>query len=267
MTEAERLFNQVFKRWSSRIGFIFSFRRATYEGMQGARNAIEAGNARFVDGLVNGPDYDKIFLNKTGFFEAVPPEKLSRQLTETTVGQAQIAVDAASIVFAHSVLDAAALDYCRVTALAAPGDWESVIDQRQVKLSDLRGANYEQILRKKLDEFFEQLEWESLLKKADYLLARCKPAPNWSPMNDYIYERDRLKRLDDYRHEVIHGTGPLQGIAAAEEEVDYLTRTVLFFLGLVNLRYGLQLDPFYIFTGKELPPQVIKAMTGNEVGG
>ena len=57
-----------------------------------------------------------------------------------TVGLAQIGVDAASIVFAHSVLDAAALDYCRVTALVAPGDWESVIDQRQVKLSDLRGA-------------------------------------------------------------------------------------------------------------------------------
>ena len=86
-------------------------------------------------------------------------------------------------------------------------------------------------------------------------------------MNDYIYDRDRLKKVDDYRHEVIHGISPLHGIAAAEEEVDYLTRTVLFFLGLVNLRYGLRLDPFYVFTGKELPPQVIKAMTGNEAGG
>lgn len=267
MTEAERLFNQVFKRWSSRVGFILSFRRATYEGMQGAQKAIEAGNARFVDGLVRDPDYDKIFLDKKGFFEAVPPERLRHEMTEVTVRQAQIGVDAASIVFAHSVLDAAALDYCRVTALVAPGDWESVIDQRQIKLCDLRGANYEQILSKKLDEFFEQLERESLLKKADYLFARCKPPADWSPMHDYVYDRDRLRKLDDYRHEVIHGTSPPQGIAAAEEEVDYLTRTVLFFLGLVNLRYGLRLDPFYVFTGKELPPQVIKAITGNEAGG
>ena len=264
MTEAERLFNHVYKRWLSQVGFILSFRRATYEGMQGARKSIEAGNTQYVDGLMRRPDYNKIFLDKKGFFDAFPPERLSHELTEMTVGQAQIGVDAASIVFAHSVLDGAALDYCRVTALVAPNDWESVIDQRQVKVSDLRGASYEQILSKKLDEFFEQLERESLLKKADYLFARCKPAANWSPMNNYIYDRDRLKKLDDYRHQVIHGINRLERIASADEEVDYLTRTVLFFMGLIDLRYGRRLDPFFIFTGKELLPQKMNAMPVNE---
>jgi len=267
MTEAEKLFNQIYKRWLSRVGFILSFRRATHEGIHGALKTIQAQNAQYVDGLVSGPDYDKIIVDKKGFFEALPPEKLSRQMTELTVRQAQIGVDAASIVFAHSVLDAAALDYCRVTALVAPGDWESVIDQRQIRLCDFRGVGYEQMLTRKLDEFFEQLERESLLKKADYLFARCKPPANWSPMHNYAYDRDRLKKLDDYRHEVIHGISAPQEIAAAEEEVDYLTRTVLYFMGLVNLRYGLRLDPFYVFTGKELPPQGMKAMTGNEAGG
>ena len=42
MTEAETLFNNVFKRWISQVSFILSFRRATCEGMQGARKAIEA---------------------------------------------------------------------------------------------------------------------------------------------------------------------------------------------------------------------------------
>jgi hypothetical protein len=260
MTEAERLFNQVYKRWLSRVGFILSFRWTSFEGTKGAKEAIEERNTRFVDDLMRSPDYDKIFLDKNGFFEAIPPEKLSHEMSEMTVNQAQVAVDAASIVFAHSVLDAAAFDYCRVTALVAPGEWSPVVDQRQIRLSDLRGTDYEQILRTKLDEFFEQLERESLLKKADYLFARCKPPANWSPMHDYIYDRDRLKKLDDYRHEVIHGKDPLQGIDSAEQEVDYLTRTVLFFLGLVNLRYGLRLDPFYVHTGKELPPQIRMAL-------
>ena len=76
-------------------------------------------------------------------------------------------------------------------------------------------------------------------------------------MHDYVYDRDRLEKLDDYRHEVIHGINPLQAIATPEGDVDYLLRTVLFFLGLVNLRYGLRLDPFYIFTGKELPEAML----------
>jgi len=83
-------------------------------------------------------------------------------MTEATVRQAQVVVDAASIVLAHSFLDGAAFDYCRVTTLVAPRDWESVLEQRQIKLSEARELGYEQVLKKKLDEFLEQLERESL---------------------------------------------------------------------------------------------------------
>jgi len=108
---------------------------------------IEKENAFFVDEIRRGSDFDKLFLDKTAFFNAIPPEKMIEKLTELTISQAQIAADAASIIFAHSFLDGAAFDFCRVTALAAPRDWESLIDQRQIKLSDLRESNYEQILR------------------------------------------------------------------------------------------------------------------------
>ncbi len=72
-------------------------------------------------------------------------------------------------------------------------------------------------------------------------------------MHGYVHERGRLKRLDDYRHEVIHGGSIADGIPNAAEEVDYLMKTVLFFQGLVNLRYGLMLNPYYVMTGQELP--------------
>ena len=71
------------------------------------------------------------------------------------------------------MVDATAFDYCRVTALVAPRDWESSVDQRQVKLTDFRGKDYDQVLRQKLDEFFEQFETESLLKKTDLLFANA----------------------------------------------------------------------------------------------
>jgi hypothetical protein len=254
MTEAEKLFNQIFMRWRNREGFILSFRRTSFTAITAATTIIKEENTHFVDQMMRGPDFDKLFLDKAGFCEVMPPAKIVESMTQMTLSQAQVAVDAASIVFANSFIDGAALDYCRVTALVAPRDWESVLDQRQIKLSDLRESNYDQILRTKLDEFFGQLERESLLKKIDHLFARCRPPEKWSPMHDYVFDRERLERLDRYRHDVIHGNGPVQELAGAEDEVDYLMRLVLFLQGLVNLRYGLRLEPFYALTGKERPP-------------
>jgi len=225
--------------------------------MKAARAKIQAEKVRFVVDLLQGTEYDKLFIDKAGFFKVIPPEKLIEVMTEETVRQAQVPVDAASIVFAHSFLDGAAFDYCRVTILVVLRDWESVVDQRQVKLSEVRELGYDQALKRKLDEFLERLERESLLKKADLLFARCQPPEKWSPTHDYAYDRDRLQRLDDYRHEVIHGERLGKGIGNADAEVDYLMRTVLFLMGLVNLRYKVMINPFYSMTGKEPPPAVV----------
>jgi len=257
MTEAEKLFNQVYKRWFDRQSFLLSFRITSDQGIKAARENIRAEKARFVDTLTKAGEYDKLLVDKAGFFKAMPPEKLIEEMTETTVRQGQLGIDAASIVFAHSLLDGAAIDYCRVTALVSPRDWESVLDRQQIKLSEARDLGYERALRMKLDEFFDKLERESLMKKADLLLARCQPPENWTPIHDYSYDRHRLKRLDDYRHEIIHGDSLGNGIKNASEEVNYLSGTVLYFMGLVNLRYKLMIDPYYSLVGQELPMRPI----------
>lgn len=66
-------------------------------------------------------------------------------------------------------------------------------------------------------------------------------------MNNYEYDRVRLERLDTYRHGVIHGKSLGRAFTNADDEVDYLMRTALFYMGLVNLRYGLQINPLYVF--------------------
>ncbi len=205
MTEAEKLFSQIFQRYINRQSFILSFRLTSDQGMKAARERIAAEKVTFVNAMLEGNDYDKIFIDKASFFKEIPPEKLVENMTEETVRNAQVAVDTASIVFAHSLLDGALFDYCRVTALAAPRDWESVLDQRQIKISEARDLKYEEVLKKKLDEYLEQLERESLLKKVDALFARCKPPEHYDPMHGYSFDRDRLKRLDEYWHKIIHG--------------------------------------------------------------
>jgi hypothetical protein len=55
-----------------------------------------------------------------------------------------------------------------------------------------------------------------------------------------------------YRHDVIHGKGIEKGLATAADDVEYLMKTAMFCMMLVNFRYGLKLDPVYTFTGIDL---------------
>lgn len=200
MTEAEKLFTQVWQRWANRQSFLLSFHLTSRLGMEGARQKISAEKVTFVNAMLEGGEHDTIFIDKPALFKAMPPEQLVQTMTDETIRHFEVGVDGALIVFAHSFLDGALFDYCRVTALVAPRDWESVLDQRQIKISEARELKYEELLRKKLDEYFEQLERESLLKKADLLFARCKPPEKYDPMHGYKFSRDRLKYLDEYRH-------------------------------------------------------------------
>ena len=66
-------------------------------------------------------------------------------------------------------------------------------------------------------------------------------------MNGYEYDKKRLEYLDGFRHNIIHGDGLGMELKNADDEIDYLMRTALYFMGLVNLRYGFKLAPAYIF--------------------
>jgi hypothetical protein len=92
-------------------------------------------------------------------------EKLAIKSASDQMDNFQRSIDAASVVFCHSTLDTVMLDYCRVTATAAPERWEAFIEQRQAKLADIKGRGYEELLREKIESELILLEKESLLKK------------------------------------------------------------------------------------------------------
>jgi len=247
LSPPERLFNDVMARCYDRWRFVLSFRITSKASMAAAAKQIEADKVAYVANMLSDPEFEKILIDKEKFFEANPPEKIVDEMTAQTIAEMGLMMNAASLVFVHSVLDAAALDFCRVTAMAAPKDWESIVEKKGISLAEAKAANYDQLLEQKLKDYFAQLEYQGLLTKADLLLARCKPEPKWSPMNDYLYDRDRLESLDDFRHNIIHGDGLGMELKNADDEIDYLMRTALYFMGLVNLRYGFRLAPAYIF--------------------
>jgi hypothetical protein len=182
--------------------------------------------------------------------EKLTPDMVRFLVTETTamtIDQAKIASDAASIVFMHTVLDAAAFDYCRVAALAAPRDWERFLKDRKVSLLDIQTSSFDALFQAALGLYLNQLERESLLRKTDLLFSLCPPEKALTAGGDksYVFDRDRLERIDLFRHEIVHGGEIERRVENADEETDYMMSTVIHLMTLVSDRFGFKIDTDY----------------------
>jgi hypothetical protein len=185
------------------------------------------------------------FLTIRAFVEGGGPDKMKESIADLMLSQAKISVDAAALVFAHSMLDAAALDYCRVTALLSPQDWEPHVEKKRFELQEIRTKTADQLLEETLEKFLEELDRDSLLRKIDLLFQQCKPEAKWSPIQNYEYDRERMKKLDQMRHEIVHGRGP-EAASMSPDDQEYLLSTSVFLMLLVNHRYGIRLVPEYM---------------------
>jgi hypothetical protein len=249
MTEAEMMFNQTFWRFHRQWASVSGFRDVVLSAIPAAESIQRNLAAGLYKSLTEDPEYRPLLHNPDEFAKNTKPEQFTEMLTTIRMKETGSALDAATLVFAHSVLDGVAFDCCRVTALQAPRDWEADLDARTFPLAEIRGASYDALLTKKLDEHLDNLERESLPKKIERLMARCQPPPKWSPMIDYEFDRMLISRFDHQRHTIIHGEAlgkPLTEFALSRGNMYYLMRTGMYFLGLVNMKYHLQIDPGYI---------------------
>jgi|SRR5580704_726066 hypothetical protein len=250
MTEAEKLFNETQARWLQAWAIILGFRNSFTEVADKVAGHLHAKTESLLRALTEDPQFKGLLVQEPGSktrpdFDPV----IARSTAEALVAQNYGSLDAATLVFFHSVLDSVAFDYCRVTALVAPQDWEQELKNSQVPLLDAKGKSYDQILRVKLDERMAKLERDSLLTKIDRLFARCQPPADWSPMNDYAFDRKRVESFDEQRHAIIHGKAlgkPLNLFAVSDASLRYVSQTGMFLMGLVNFRYGLTLDANYM---------------------
>lgn len=243
---AEELFNDTFSRWMRAWAIIWSFREVLEAGLPSAEKFISARKVYFMHSLLTEPVGENLFLvDRKKLIEERWDEKFAAIVTQQALQNARASVDAASLVFAHSVLEANVSDYLRVTALVAPKDWAEEVCKKQVSLGEVQEASFDKLFGDSLEKRLEQLERESLLKKTGVLFARCKPPAKWSPMADYQFDSERLEKLDRLRHDIVHGEALGSAITNVVDELDYLCRSTMFLMGLVNLRYGLRLDPMH----------------------
>lgn len=244
MASPEELFTQAFNGIASRFAVVNSLRRVANLGMPMATQKAYEEWLVFAHQLFHDPQYEHMFLDKKGALQAAGGvEGMGQNMAENQLSMFKAAVDAASLVFAHSIVDSAALDFLRVTAAHNHLDWAPFIEQKQIAVSALKDSTYDDIVKDKVTQHIDSLDRQSLLTKVDRLFHICKPEPNFEPMNDYKFDRDRLEKLDHLRHDIVHGSGPVTALEDGDNDVWFLQKTAFYFMSLVNMRYDTRIDP------------------------
>jgi hypothetical protein len=152
------------------------------------------------------------------------------------VDDAQSAVDAAALIFTHSVLDDAAMKCCQLIAIAKPQEWEHWVGDKHVALTEVKERGYDSLFHKALENRLNKLRYESLLAKADMILRLCKPPDGFLCfVNDYLYDRSRLSRLDEQRHQIVHGGSWAGTFRRDDDDLEYLFNTGIYLFDLVSV--------------------------------
>ncbi|MGH8488530.1 MAG: hypothetical protein ACREXS_06620 [Gammaproteobacteria bacterium] len=168
--------------------------------------------------------------------------KAPRKMTQQAVHTFESSLDAASLVFGHSILDAALFDCCKVRAMVAPTDWLPQLRDRKVPLGDVEDQSFDELLVKVIESQLQTLERDSLIKKAERVFQLCPPKEPFSGLHRFRFDRDRLLALDALRHDIIHSTGPTLRLPKGDEDLEFLRNSGLYLWILVHKRHGLKID-------------------------
>jgi hypothetical protein len=250
MLTAEEVFSETFGRFIMNWSFIMSLRQVSEVALPIAEQALAPTHAEAVEAIAADPEYKKIIVKLDG-----SPSSWSNELkrfirvgmTETAISNARKAVDAASLVFAQSMLDDSAWSYCRACSLIAPGDWEPFLEAKKIDFVTVSTRSAEAIRDELIHAMLVQLERESLLKKVDMLFRLCNPPEGWSPVANYVFDRSRLEAIDSQRHRIIHADGLRDQLLNVEDDLTYVMKTSNYLMGLVNQKYGVRIHPLKVF--------------------
>jgi len=257
MPTAQDQFLETFRRFNNNWNLVLSLRQFLAATGSIAPLAVQEYNSVLIDSAATEPNFRRIFGDAD---TPTNPEVLSliqTQITDMVLYKASTAIDAASLVFAQSILDDAALSYIKVCTTADPVAWEDMFEAKQFSVKDLKAKTLDRLRADFIEDRVKQIGRESLVVKINLLFKLCAPQKDYAPMNHYRYSEDRIKAIDGQRHRIIHENAAGTPLPTLADDLEYLQKTAWFLVGLVNQKYNLQIDMRQYFNLQTATPQEV----------
>ncbi len=166
---------------------IWSLREFVAHGSAAAETGIGQTAYQVGRELIARPDFGTAEQRQAAI-EALPSQATAA--AANTVDDARSAASAASIVFAHSLLDAAVDEYCAISALLCPSDWRGFVDDSSVTLREAESQNLADLLKRAVSLHLKKLSNKSVLNKIRVLQQIC--GGSGEVLSDYTFDADRI---------------------------------------------------------------------------
>jgi hypothetical protein len=242
MDAIQRIFIEVWIRLTSDWSRVTTFHQMGVLGEDAAREAIHRSNTYFVQQQLVSGTHRNWLNDPESFVRQGFDQKMPLAMTEQSVKDFRRTLRASALVFAHSILDAAVFDSVRICAMTVPDQRVDMIGNRKVSLAAVGKTSYGDLLRGAIDAELMRLERESLLSKVDRVFQICRPTKQEYLTNGFHFNLDRLTRLDDLRHKVIHSPGGDWGFESFHEDLDFMRNSGLHIFAVIAERFSLSVS-------------------------
>jgi hypothetical protein len=237
---ADQMFTEVFNRFLNGWAEVWALREVAESGIPAAKPVVLQKKRILMEYWLRSGQWNKMVKNPEEVQLRGGISGISQQMTMISLQSAAYAVDAASLVFGHSITDAAPAGFLRVTSLACPRDWEQFLDKKKVTVAEVRDHRYESLFKGLLLEELDNIERNtSLPRKAERLNQLCRPEPDW--ILPVKYQEGEVMRIDKMRHDIIHGDSLGTPLETVSQDLELLHDLGRYFLVIVNNRYGTRL--------------------------
>ena len=242
-SEGEKRLTTLFLFIVNRINFISDVRQMALVGLPLATKQLEEQALAFARSLGSDPKYDGLIKDQKEFLRQGMADKIGSAMVENSLNNYNAAIDATSLIFAHSVLDSVAYDCCEISATIAPDDWVADIKSMKLELGDALTYERDALITANIQKLLSRIERMSLLKKIEFIFKRCPPPNKELLTESYTFDRDRLLQLDQLRHDIIHSNKPLIKLPRGDKDIYFFRQTCVFLLVLLHHRYNIKINP------------------------
>jgi hypothetical protein len=184
-------------------------------------------------------------------------EQISSTLVNMTITQALAGAEAASLIFAHTILDDLATSILDFLAAAAPDQWEEEVKDKKIALKDIKGRSFSDLQEQLLRDYVIQLsEDKSLPKRIGLVFKKAKASRKL--INEFSYDESRMEQLDALRHSFIHKDALGRRIPSIDVDLQFMYRSGMAMLVAVSQHFSIQANPLRMM---QAVPELNKSYT------